>query len=356
MAKYHDLGNRSMQIVIEENTDNDTNIYFDYLRRIKIDDLNDVQRLENLFSSHEKHTNTQTIPNIPNFPLDHIYECANTNCIFSRRNTKLRTIYENKLLAHVKNSNNVNILFYGSYMLFQELKIIMSCGNKLKEIHFTDTVYKNFSTDSYNKFNIAFCQLSSYIKSHGIDAKIYLHRDPNILKRNKYLSGRFDIISGIDVDFSTHTHNNRDLILEIAKNTLKIDGKILISQAFVDMVDIALYQMDANNNLYEAFADEFVRPHFYNRYYFENKVGKALYVLTTCSFLPYFLHSLCQNTYRCLVDKNFETKHLMASSMASMGVVMCVIGIKCISCLNKYSKNIQNMKKVYKSSSDSISI
>lgn len=182
----------------------------------------------------------------------YISECNSVNCIYNRSLTNIRSKFESVVL-NLSNKSNIKILFYGSFMLYQELQIIMKLKNRLKEIHFTDAMYSNmFNEDENyfykkptdNKYISAFSELLFYLSNNKIFVPIYIHTDPSKLAYTEFFKKRFDYVVGIDIDYiyPGNKIDNFDIMKNISINTIIDSGHMVISQNFKDLVDISIYK------------------------------------------------------------------------------------------------------------------
>lgn len=213
-----------------------------------------------------------------------ISECSDPTCIYSRKYTNLRDRFEKKIFMSVINKNKISILFYGSFLLYQELNILKLIGDKISEIHITDYAYKNFLEDNKTQFIDAFLALSKHVLSRKLDINIYVHCDPEKLINNLTFRRRLDIICGIDIDYSFGVTDNRPVMKAIAENTLKIDGIMYLSQHNLDQVDLCRYELAEFGRINLVQTDDFVKPDYYIKYKLNDILQRTLYYLNI--FVP----------------------------------------------------------------------
>ena len=207
---------------------------------------------------------------------DCIAECNDPTCIYSRNYTNLRERFEKKIFMSLLNKKKISILFYGSFLLYQELNILKLIGNQISEIHLTDYAYKDFIKDNKKEFINAFMEFYKHIISRKLNITIYIHSEPEKLIISSLFRRRFDIICGIDIDYTFGITNNRPIMKEISENTLKIDGIMYLSQHNLDQVDLCQYELDVNGKIKMVRTDDFVKPHYYAKYKFTNIWHKVL--------------------------------------------------------------------------------
>jgi hypothetical protein len=230
----------------------------------------------------EKYQSMDDIRNLTKLasPYDYIEECSDDKCIYSRSISTIRTLFEKRITNFSKNKDKLNVLFIGSYMLLQELKILMMLKNNISEIHLADNAYKEFNSSPTNKYNILFKQFFNFVRDHNLTTKIYVHTNPLDLCNSVIFKQRFDIIAGIDFDYADQNHLiNRENIKKIASITLKTNGRLFISQHFQDMVDISEYEYDSNNNINIVRVTDLAKNKYYLKYMSENIFEKFVYPL-----------------------------------------------------------------------------
>lgn len=191
-------------------------------------------------------------------------ECTDPNCIYSRSRSKLRYLYEDIIVSHCISRERVNIMFYASHNLLQELIILKKIAHCVDEVHLVDLSYEN--VDNY--YN-AFTFFSSEIRRINPYIKIYHHHNLLLLEGNRLFLHRIDLIGGIDIDYIHNKFDHlvhRRLIHKIANYVLKIGGKLIISQHFNDIVDMAEYQQNSQYLLVPVTINDFVKPDFYYDY------------------------------------------------------------------------------------------
>lgn len=267
-------------------------------------------------SEQYKHNNSNTRES---FNISYLFECTDPSCIYSRSITNMRERFENKIVNETINKNNITVLFFGSFLLYQEFQILKKLGDKISEIHLTDYAYENFLSDSDNKFIMAFHEFIDYIIFNSWNINVYIHNDPDRLKHNLTLKRRFDVICGIDID-SIYKLNNRIIMKEIATETLKIDGIMIVSQHNLDQVDLCHYEIISNGTVKLISTEDFVKPAYLTKYMLQYTLHKLFFPLNLLGFVlaclslkntplsaliigPYYLISMW---YKYLNSDNFN--------------------------------------------------
>ena len=225
--------------------------------------------------------------------LKYINECKNESCMYSRNITKMRNKFEEKIVASLHNNNNINILFYSSFLLYQEFQILKLLANKISEIHFTDYAYNDFLCSSSNNIYIlAFQEFLNYITKNNLKIRLYVHSNPDKLFDTIIYQRRFDIICGIDIDSSINKIDNRVIMKKIAQRTLKINGIMILSQNFADQIDLCCYKISDSGNIEFIHSDDYVKPEYYIKYSLQNIIYHSFYPLkiagltSMINFLP----------------------------------------------------------------------
>jgi hypothetical protein len=193
---------------------------------------------------------------------NYISECTDNRCVYTRNISRLRTIYESKIISFCKNKQKINILFYGSHKLLQEVVILEKIYNSIDEIHLVDSAYEKFS-----EFVHTFRYFTNRIYSLNPNIKIYIHYDLSLLLNDTNMSNKIDIIGGIDIDYVHNKFNHfehRNCIVMTAKKILKATGLMILSQHFFDLVDISEYRFNYENKLVPCVISEYVKPLFYD--------------------------------------------------------------------------------------------
>lgn len=206
---------------------------------------------------------------------NYISECCDPTCVYFRGKTNIRERFEKKIVELAFDKDNIKILFYGSYFLYQELQILHLIGHKISEIHLTDYAYENFMDN--NDLILCFEQFLSYIKENKLNIRVYVHSDPNKLKNSIYFKRRFDIVCGIDIDYILGNNDNRPIIKEISRNTLRIDGTMCVSQNCLDQVDLSCYGIMDNGDISLNITTDFVKEPYYYKYILINIYSKLYY-------------------------------------------------------------------------------
>jgi hypothetical protein len=253
-------------------------------RQIKcdIEELYKDNRLKTLYQSLSKGT-------IPKIPFNVLYECYDPQCIYSRHVSHIRTIMEEKMVHLSKKlteNKKINVLFFSSYLLLQEIKIILSMGKMINEVHITDYTYKKlFNTDSGNIYYLGILQFLLVLNYYQIKPELYVHTDPKKIKKLDWMKNRLDLIFGVDIDDINHPcYYTRNLILSLSIFGLREKGKILISQNFLDLVDITIY---SKNHEYMKIIDveHYVKLSFWKHFLRNNIIFILMGILFLLSFL-----------------------------------------------------------------------
>lgn len=219
-------------------------------------------------------TTTSTVTSTSTILTNHVMqpsisECNDPYCIYSRSVSNLREKYEDKIMSEAIDKNNLSILFFGSFLLQQELQILKLLGNKILEIHLTDYVYKNFMTNE--KICLAIDNFMEYIIMSDFNIDLYIHTEPDKLKHSIIYQRRFDIICGIDIDSIEH-YDNRQIMKEIATNNLKLDGAMIISQNTIDLVDLCRYELDDQRTIKLISTEDYVKDPYFINYKIQNMI------------------------------------------------------------------------------------
>ena len=207
----------------------------------------------------------------------HISECIDPKCVYTRNLTNIRERFEKKIVEKSNKNTKLNILFYGSFLLYQELKLILILKHQLAEVHFTDYAYKNILTNRNDNYVDAFTELMEFINVQNLNIKMYIHTDPDKLVDSLMFHKRFDIICGIDIDYSHGNNNNRPIMKNIAKNTLRNIGVMYLSQHNLDQVDLCCYEIASDGNVVLTSTEDFVKPDYYNKYWIQSLFDKLQY-------------------------------------------------------------------------------
>ncbi len=207
--------------------------------------------------------------------FEHITECCDPTCIYTRYKTTVREKFEEKIVKSCEHKTNLKFLFYGSFLLYQELKLILLLADQLSEIHFTDYAYEDLaSKDDDNRYILALSEFMSFIHKEKINVRVYVHTNPDKITQSTILRRRFDIICGIDIDYTNGETNNRPIMKKIAEHTLKINGKMLMSQHFIDQVDLCCYEISSKGFVQLIKTEDYVKPSYYNKYWYQNILCK----------------------------------------------------------------------------------
>lgn len=233
-------------------------------------------------------TNACRIFDIPH-NFNYISECSDPRCVYTRKKTNMRERFENKILKRAQKKHNIKILFFGSFLLLQELKILLLINDRVSEVHLTDYAYQNFLYKNDNSYIMAFKEFIEFIKKQKWNINVYVHSDPEELKNSIMFQRRFDIICGIDIDYSKGKLDNRPIMKMIAENTLKIDGIMYVSQHNLDQVDLCQYRIENNGKIKLINAEYFVKKEYYVKYMLQNLFYKLYH---TFSFTGLFFSTL----------------------------------------------------------------
>jgi hypothetical protein len=215
----------------------------------------------------------------------YINECCHPKCVYTRTRTNMRERFENFILRTNKKKTGLNILFYGSFLLYQELKLVLMLNSQLTEIHFTDYAYKNLLTNQDHTYINVFTEFMEYISARKLNTKVYIHSDPDKLNKSIMFHRRLDIICGIDIDYVYDKNNNRSIMKEIARNMLNIDGVMYMSQHDLVQVDLCCYEISNNNSVILVSTEDFVKPNYYTKYWIKNFFNKIYYPISIIGLL-----------------------------------------------------------------------
>lgn len=289
-----------------------------------------VNKIQENINSHqnEKH-NTQHSQS----KLSYISECTDPICIYTRQNTKIREIFEKKIVDESKNKSNIKILFYGSFLLYQEFRFLLLMGNRIAEIHFTDYAYQFFLSHKPNPYILAFNEYVEQIKTQNFDIKVYVHDNPDKLKTSKKFQRRFDIICGIDIDYSQGKLNNRPTMKEIAINTLKINGFMYLSQNYLDQVDICRYEIVENGDVRLITSDDYIKPAYYFNYAAQSNLISLYYPLCLTGFV-----------ISCFLVKKNKYISFIASNIFTIGIIHNLLD----NSQNYFKRNIKKFTSIIK--------
>jgi len=227
-------------------------------------------------NDHVPHVGSKNIKN-----LNHISECSDSNCVYFRPKFNTRDRFEKKIYQQTVGKTNIKILFYGSFLLYQELNILFLLGDKISELHFTDYAYKQIleENNETNKYLLAFNEFTDLVHKINPHSRIYVHTNPDELIASTMFQRRFDIICGIDIDYTQNNTNNRPIMKQIANTTLKIDGIMIMSQHNLDQVDLCHYEIMENGIIKLIYTEDFVKNPYYNLYKTKYMLGYLYYPL-----------------------------------------------------------------------------
>lgn len=164
----------------------------------------------------------------------YISECSDDPCVYNRQKYNIREKFEEKIYDEIYHRKNIKILFYGSYLLYQELKILFLICGHVSEFHFTDYAYINFE----DKYMMAFTEFMDFASPFGHNIDFYVHTNPDTLKQSVLFHNNFDIICGLDIDSYFWNVDGRIVMKNIAKNALKNGGILLVSQQYLELVNL----------------------------------------------------------------------------------------------------------------------
>lgn len=208
-------------------------------------------------------------------------ECNDIDCIFRRSKHTIRDKYEKKIEKNASNKKEIAILFYGSFLLEQEQRIINRIKNSsIREIHLVDNAYDNELDDKSN-IDSAIKLFAYNIKQKDICGDIYIHSKSSNLK-NLVLDERIeriDLACGIDISYICK-NNDQDL-RDVCKYVLKNGGLLVISCNYFDLIDISIYE-NKDNLLKLIKSTDYVKDEYYRRYKAEsylNKILKGSYII-----------------------------------------------------------------------------
>lgn len=221
----------------------------------------------NITNNNTNNNNTDNTNNNPFVPL-YLRECEDPVCVYTRKLSSIREKYEEKIIAHTQDKNDISILFYASCYLYQEYRILESIINKVSEIHITDHSYKLFLENPNDYFFLVIDEFANYIITHNPNIDIYIHSDPTKLKSIRW-HRRFDIICGIDIDYDDNLCG-RDLIKDISSSTLKINGYMITSQNCLDQVDLCTYIIGSDSCIQLIEAIDYVKAPYFAEYKIKN--------------------------------------------------------------------------------------
>lgn len=242
----------------------------------------------------------------------YITECSNNDCIYNRNKTKLRQKFQNKIIKFANNKKNIKILFFGSFLLLQELIITRLLNKKVTEVHFVDYAYKNFLKD--NIFIATFTEFIDWTIKYDLDIKIYIHTNPEHLIISTFCKKRFDIISGID--FYSETVYDDNCIKKIAINTLNETGMMFLSQNRLNLIDILCYQI-RHKHIELVKAVDYLKTEYYYSYKSQYLLAQLLrpynFFIIVIPFLIYYpkissLFLLVYIYYYCFIGRK-QYKH-----------------------------------------------
>ncbi|XWV24503.1 putative ORFan [Tupanvirus deep ocean] len=219
----------------------------------------------------------------------HITECSDPDCAYTRNKTNIRDHFEKRIVGASNKFKNLKILFYGSFLLYQELKLVLLLNGHISEVHFTDYAYKNILTNNDMNYVAAFEEFFKFLNSKKINIKVYIHTDPDKLATSLIFRRRFDIICGIDIDYVKGNTNNRPIMKKIAENTLSINGLMYVSQNYIDQMDLCCYEISSDGKIKLTHTEDFVKDNYYQKYWVQSLMDKIKYPIAfigvMCGFL-----------------------------------------------------------------------
>jgi hypothetical protein len=233
-----------------------------------------IQVEDSIYRIILKQDDNDTKQNTVTAEFKYVTECEDPTCIYTRNKTKIREKFEEKIFDSCQKKRNLKILFYGSFLLYQELKIILLLADQISEIHFTDYAYKNILKNKNEQLIFAFDEFMQYIYKEKINVQVYIHTNPERICESHTLRRRFDVVCGIDIDYAKGVTNNRPIMRRIAEHALKIDGKMFLSQHNIDQLDLCCYKITAQGNIKLVRTEDYVKAEYYKKYWLQNLAKK----------------------------------------------------------------------------------
>jgi hypothetical protein len=212
----------------------------------------------------------------PKNTLNILSECTDPSCIYNRTVSRLRQMYEQIIIEHCHGRKGIVLMFYASYKLLQELTIVERVCYSVSEIHLVDSAYED-----YKEFQQIFLYFVNQIHRLNPAIKIYFYPDLLFLRNDCKLAHKFDLIGGIDIDYVLKNLDyieHRQQIKHTACYLLRTGGKMIMSQHFNDLVDIAQYKLNQEGLLVTNVIDDYVKKEFYDDYVnkYSNVIPKNL--------------------------------------------------------------------------------
>lgn len=208
--------------------------------------------------------------------FQYVSECANSDCVYNRSVTNTRQRFENVIQSDCVAIDNINALFYASYMLYHEVMTIAPMINKFAEIHLTDAAYEGISENQDHQCLLALREFISYVGALNGCIRFYVHTDPTLLEQSVVFNKRFDIISGVDVQCEFHHRDHLQLLKLIAAQTLRQTGTLYLSFHYVDMVDIGRYTLTPRDAIQLSRRDLYVKAPFYRKYKIQHTLDQIM--------------------------------------------------------------------------------
>lgn len=244
------------------------------------------------------------------YKLKYVTECMDKNCPYTRSNTNIRFNYEKlvgkKILSINQMSarkNDISILFYGSWHLYQELCICLQNLNQISQVHLADFGYNQINLKK-NESYMAIDEFARILKYHKNTIEIFVHTNPLTLYNSTYFRECFDIVCGIDIDYSLGIQNNRPIMKNIALNTLKKSGSMIVSQHSSNMIDISKYVV-RSGKIKQISIKCYVKNNWNKIFMIINqKLKYGLYIL---ALIAYCVIPFNNNKYFPLIDLAIST-------------------------------------------------
>src|SRR3984885_11337839 len=100
--------------------------------------------------------------------------------IYEQLNSCICTKFEKKVSTYLIDKFDINVLFYNSYMLLQELNMILQNKNHISEIHLVDIYYQSIGArdeycpgKNYNRIEESLFQFMQFLKINNVQSKVY---------------------------------------------------------------------------------------------------------------------------------------------------------------------------------------
>src|SRR3984885_10840840 len=342
MLKYNKISEYSYQILYLFTNDNfyhediiqEAKIYEQLNSCISICDLYKPLRLKEIDYLLE----SNDLRNY-NIAFDHLYECVNSDCSFNRNNTCIRTKFEKKVSTYLIDKFDINVLFYNSYMLLQELNMILQNKNHISEIHLVDIYYQSIGArdeycpgKNYNRIEESLFQFMQFLKINNVQSKVYLHVNPIQFTNCGFFNKCIDLILGIDMYYNCDMGIMKKYEIEfIAEKLLKNDGKLIICQNFEDQMEISEYIINPCHKLELTELTDYVQKKYYWKYRFENILSKIYYPMILfglyISFIINPCHKLELTELTDYVQKKYYWKYRFENILSKIYYPMILFGL-----------------------------